>query len=75
MTELNEAAMKEYPDIPAVKNSPLIQKIQDVLSQEFLNKLSVRFRFGGIDSLAWKIRDIGFDANSRRTKLTPTPTY
>ena len=57
MRELNEAATKEYPDIPAVMNSPLTQKNHEVLRQEFLNKLSVRYRFGVIASLAGKITD------------------
>ena len=35
MMELNEAATKEYPGIPSVMNSPLIQKIHEVLIQEF----------------------------------------
>ena len=60
MTQLNEAARTEYPDIPAVMNSPLIQRINEVLRREFLKKLSVRYRIGGIDSLAWKITDKRF---------------
>ena len=42
MIEINDAAIKEYPKIPAVLNRPLVKKIQEVLSQEVLNRLSVR---------------------------------
>ena len=34
MIELNEAAIKEYPHIPAVMNSPLIKEIHEVLHQK-----------------------------------------
>ena len=49
MVELNAAATKEFPNIPAVMNSSLIIKIHEVLRQEVLEKLSVRYRFGGIN--------------------------
>ena len=48
MATLNEIATQVYPDIPSVMNVPLILKIREVLSQEELNKLSVRYRFGEI---------------------------
>ena len=57
MIELNEAATKEYPNIPAVMISPLIKKLHEVLRQDVLNKLSVRYRCGGINPLASKIKD------------------
>ena len=60
MIELKDEAIKEYKDIPAVRISPLIQKIDEVLCQECLNKQRIRYRFGGIDSLAWKITDKRF---------------
>ena len=74
MIELNEAATKEYPNIAAVMNSPLIKTIHDVLRQEGLIILSVRYRFGGINLLVWKITDKRFRRDFRRTKPTPTPT-
>ena len=49
MEELNVAATIDYPHIPAVKNRTLIIKIHEVLHQEVLEKLSVRYRFGGIN--------------------------
>ena len=57
MIELNEAATMEYAPIPAVMNNPLIKKIDEVLLQEVLQKLSVRYRFGCIDPAVWKITD------------------
>ena len=55
MTELKEAATKKYLHIPAVINSPLIIKIHEVLREEVLEKLRVRYRFGGIDPAFWKM--------------------
>ena len=60
MAELNVAATREYPHIPAVKNSPLIIKIHEVLRQDVLEKLSVRYRFGNINPAVWKITDKRF---------------
>ena len=51
-------------------NSPLIQKIDEVLPQEFLNKRTVQYRFAGIDSLAWKITDKRF-----RRELSPNEAH
>ena len=57
MAELNDAARKEYPILPAVMNSPVIQKSHWVLRQDFLTELSVRYRFEEIDPRAWQITD------------------
>ena len=70
MVELNEAASKEYPGIPSLMNSPLIQKIHEVLRQEFLDKLSVRYRLGGMNPLAWKITGKQF-----RRELSPNEAH
>ena len=70
MTELNEAGRTEYWAIAAVMNSRLIQKIHEVLCQKVLNKLSVRYRFAGIDFLAWKITEKRF-----RRDLTPNEAH
>ena len=48
MAALSEIATKVYPDITSVMNVPLIQKIREIVSQEELNKLSVRYLFGEI---------------------------
>ena len=53
MAMLSEIATKVYPDIPSVKNVPLLVMIQAIAPQEELNKLSVRYRFGELlDSFA-----------------------
>ena len=70
MTELNGAAAKEYSNIQAVMNSPLIKKIHEVLRQEVLNKLSVHYRFGGINPLVWKITEKQF-----RPELSPNEAH
>ena len=60
MMELDGAAKKEYWNIPWVMNSPLIKKIQEVLRNDVLTKLCVRYRFGGINPLTWHITDKRF---------------
>ena len=50
-------------------NVPLIQKIREVVSQEELNKLSVRYRFGEIQPVVWRV--IGLF----RRELTPNEAH
>ena len=45
MAALREIVTQVYPDIPSVMNVPLLQKIRAIVSQEVLDKLSVRYRF------------------------------
>ena len=68
MIELNEAATKEYPHIPAVMNIPLIKKIHELLPQEVLEKLSVRDRLGGINPAVWKITEKRFRCDLSRNE-------
>ena len=55
VNELRKISTKLYPNVPTVMNIPLMQKIRDVLGQEFLDALVVKFRFGNIDPEAWKV--------------------
>ena len=68
MMDLNEAAIKEYPNIPVVMNSPLLKKIHEVLRPEVVNELRVRYRFGGINPLLWKIIDKRFRRDLSRNE-------
>ena len=74
MVELNVAATNDYPHIPAVKNNPLIIKIHEVLRQEVLEKLSVRYRFGGINPAVWKITEKRFRRELSRNEAHSSPT-
>ena len=55
MEELNSAAVTPYPDMAEVMNIPLMQKIGNVLEQEFLDALVEKLRFGKVDPAAWKV--------------------
>ena len=55
MVTLSEIATKVYPDVPSVMNVAMIQKIREIVSQEELNKLSVRYRFGEIQPAVWRV--------------------
>ena len=43
--ELENATKKEYPIVPAVMASPLLQIIREVLGLEFVHNLIVKLRF------------------------------
>ena len=53
--ELENSIKREYPNVPAVMPIPLLEKIHEALGQEFLDKLSVKLRFGNIDPTALKV--------------------
>ena len=48
--------------------SPLIMKIHEVLRQEVLNNLNVRYPFGGINPLDWKTMDKRFRCELTRNE-------
>ena len=55
MATLCEIATNEYPDIPSVMNVAMIQKTREVVLQEELNNLNVRYRFGQIKPAVWRV--------------------
>ena len=55
MTQLAQISMKAYPNVPAVMNISLMQKIRNVIAQDVLHALVVKLRFGYIDPPAWKL--------------------
>ena len=69
MAVLSEIATKVYPDIPSVKNVPLLLKIQAIAPQEELNKLSVRYRFGEVNPAVWRV------VGEFRRELTPNEAH
>ena len=64
MIDLIEAATKENRNIPSLMYSPLIMQIPEVLRQEVLTKMSVRYRFEGVNPFAGKITDKRFRCES-----------
>ena len=55
MKELERISVKAYPNVRAVMNIPLMQKIGNVLEQEFLDALVEKLRFGKVDPAACKV--------------------
>ena len=54
VAELAKISRNTYPNVPAVLNISLMQKLGEALGQEFFDALIVKLRYGN-DTAAWKV--------------------
>ena len=69
MAALSEISTLVYPDAPSVINVPMMQKIREIMQEEELNKLRVRYRFGQIDKAVLRV------VGQFRRELTPNEVH